>query len=330
MTDAVSERYERFARDEAPGRSPIYAQWAAGIVDDPEMRRMLQTVSEQHRQPALVFAVSRLCGAPVGDYEPWRSYVLRNAATIAAECERRGIQTNEPLRLAALLPALSQIDGPIALLEIGAAAGFCLYPDRYSYRFADANGADRLRLDPDAGRSDVLLTSVVRGELPPLQLPQIMWRAGLDLDPIDVRDAQARAWVEALIWPGERDRAQRIAAAIDVVAADPPMLVAGDALDELDALVASAPPEATLVITTPGVLVYLPRARRLELIERIRAHDARWVTIDHPGLHDGWHPTIDPSSFSGFAVALDGRVYADADPLGRWWEWRGGALAAGG
>lgn len=325
MTDAVRERYLRFARDEAPGRSATYEQWAAGIAGDPEMLSVLAGISEQHRQPPLVFAVSRLCGAPLGEYPAWREFVLDHADLIRAECERRSIQTNEPLRMAALLPALSRISGPIALLEVGAAAGLCLYPDRCSYRFVAESGEERLRLDPAGGTSPVVLTSTVRGPLPLLRLPQIVWRAGVDLDPIDARRPEGRAWLDALTWPGETERAQRIAGAIELVRADPPTLIPGDAIDVLDAAVRSAPTDATLVVSTPGVLVYLPRARRLELIERLRALDAHWLTIDQPGLHDAWIPAHAAEEFSGFAVGLDGQVLAEADPLGRWWEWRAAA-----
>ena len=30
----VADRYERFAREEAPGRSELYAEWAAGVAGD--------------------------------------------------------------------------------------------------------------------------------------------------------------------------------------------------------------------------------------------------------------------------------------------------------
>ncbi|MFC7789094.1 DUF2332 family protein [Microbacterium sp. MAHUQ-60] len=327
MTDAVRERFDRFARDEAPGRSDVYAEWAAGVAADADVRAVLARISPQHRQPPLVFAVTRLLGAGEGDYARWRSFVLSHADRIVAECERRMVQTNEPLRLAALLPALSRIEGPIALLELGAAAGLCLFPDRYSFRYIATDGHERVRVDPPDGPSPVVLRSVARGALPSIRMPRIVWRAGVDLAPIDVLRAADRDWMAALTWPGEHERAERIAGAVAIAQTAPPLLLAGDADARLDELIASVPPGATPVVTTPGMLVYLPRAERAALIARIRASGARWVTIDAPGLHDGWRHRIDPADFDGFAVGLDGEVLADADPLGRWWEWRAGAAA---
>lgn len=324
MTDAVQERYARFAATEAPGRSALYAEWAAGVAADPEIRELLRRIPPTRRQPPLVFAVSRLLGAGHGPYREWREFVLAQADRLVAECTRRALQTNEPLRTAALLPVLSEIDGPIALLEIGAAAGLCLYPDRYSFRFTDGEGRVRRALDPLDGPSTVLLESTVSGDLPPLRLPEVVWRAGIDLAPLDAAAADDRRWLRALVWPGEEGREQRITAALDIVAADPPLLVAGDAAAHLDDLAASAPADATLVITTPGVLVHIPRAERTELVATIAGLPAHWVTIDPPGLLDVWEPPVAAETWPGFVVAHDGGVRAAADPLGAWWEWRAG------
>ncbi|WP_223622039.1 DUF2332 domain-containing protein [Microbacterium sp. EST19A] len=327
MTDAVQQRYARFARDEAPGRSAVYEGWAAGVADDPEVQRILARIPETRRQPPLVFAVSRLLGAEVDGYPTWRRFVLANAEELIAECRSRALQTNEPLRLAALLPVLSEIEGPVALLEIGASAGLCLYPDRYSFRFLGEDGALRAALDPADGPSPVVLESRVSGDLPLLRMPDVVWRAGIDLSPLDAGEPRDRRWLKALVWPGETGREERIDAALDVAASDPPHLVAGDALEAIDALAAAAPADATLVITTPGVLVHIPRAERTALVERISHLSARWITIDPPGLLDLWEPPVDTDDWPGFVVALDGRVRAAADPLGRWWEWRA-AIAA--
>lgn len=322
MTDAVRERYARFAAHEAPGRSELYAEWAAGVAGDDAVRAVLARIPDTRRQPPLVFAVTRALGAPLEGFAAWRAFVLAQADAVVAACAERSLQTNEPLRLAALLPVLSEIEGPIALLEIGASAGLCLYPDRYSYRFTDADGGVRLALDPDDGVSSVILESRVDGPLPTLRMPDVVWRAGIDLAPLDARDPRDRRWVRGLVWPGETGREKRIEAALDIVAADPPVLVTGDAADELDALAATAPAGATLVITTPGVLVHIARPARAALVARIRRHRARWVTIDPPALLDVWDPPVDADSWPGFVVALDGRVRAAADPLGGRWEWR--------
>ncbi|MBO9626789.1 MAG: DUF2332 family protein [Microbacterium sp.] len=325
MTDAVQQRYARFAEREAPGRSRLYEEWALGVAGDPEVQAVLARIPENRRQPPLVFAVTRMLGAALTGYDTWREFVLARADEIVDECAARGLQTNEPLRLAPLLPVLSEIDGPIALLEIGASGGLCLYPDRYSYRYLSPDGVELARLDPGDGPSGVLLESEVRGAMPPVRLPEVVWRAGIDLLPLDARDDRDRRWLRGLVWPGEEGREQRVAAALDVVAADPPLLVAGDAAARLDALAAEAPAEATLVVTTPGVLVHIPREAREALVARIRSLSARWVTIDPPALLDVWQPSIDAEGWPGFVVALDGEVRAAADPLGRSWEWRAAA-----
>ncbi len=328
MTDAVQRRYARFAEEEAPGRSELYAEWARGVAADGAVSRVIERIPENRRQPPLVFAVTRMLGAGLDGFGAWRDFVLAHADDIVAECTARRLQTNEPLRLSPLLPVLSEIDGPIALLEIGASAGLCLYPDRYSYRFIDAAGAVRRTLDPESGPSPVVLESVVTGALPPMRLPRVVWRAGIDLTPLDAADDRDRRWLQGLVWPGEEGREQRVTAALDIAASDPPLLIAGDALAEVDALARSAPAEATLVITTPGVLVHIPREPRTALVERIRGLPARWITIDPPGLLDVWEPAVDAETWPGFVVALDGAVRAASDPLGRRWEWRAGMHSA--
>lgn len=322
---AVAERFARFARDEAPGRSGVYLAWARAVAADGALCAILARIPATHRQPPLVFAVTRMLGASDSDADAWASFVREHADAVVAECAARSLQTNEPLRCAALLPALAQIPGPIALLELGASGGLCLYPDRYAYRY----GATAV------GESPVTLECEVRGrDLPRPVLPEVVWRAGIDLQPLDAWDPADRAWLQGLVWPEERERAARITAALDIAAADPPLLVAGDASDValVRRVAAEAPADATLVVTTPGVLPYVPRARRDPLIaalsadprdpDGIRAGGVRWITLDQPRLHDAWTPPIDAEGWPGFALALDGRVLAAADPLGAWIDWR--------
>lgn len=323
---AVIERYRRFAVDEAPGRSDLYAAWARRVVEDRDLQQVLSRLPANRRQPPLVFAVCRLLGSGDVDSSSWASWVLAHADAVVSETLVRSVQTNEPLRCAALLPTLSRVSGPIALLEVGASAGLCLYPDRYSYRYRGDDG--ETRLDPPAGAAVVELPSEVRGvRMPRVRHPEIVWRAGIDLAPLDVRDPRDVDWLTRLVWPGESGRAERIRAAAAVAASDPPLLFAGDAYDLLPDVAALAPADATLVITTPGVLVHIPRERRAGVVTRARGL-GRWLTIDEPATHDGWAGGAPSGWRDGFAVALDGEIDAAADPLGRWWEWRPGSERA--
>ncbi len=317
-TRAVSARFERFARDEAPGRSELYRAWADGVATDSAAARLLSRIPANRRQPPLVFAVTRMLGAPEATYAEWAAWLSGRIDEVARECVRRGLQTNEPLRCAALLPALSTVAGPIALLEVGASAGLCLYPDRFSYRYAGGPA-----LDPPTGPSPVVLACDLTGD-PPLRIPEIVWRAGIDIAPLSARDPDDRRFLTALAWPGEPGRAARIEAALDIVAADPPLLIAGDASDPavLTDAAARAPRDATLIVTTPGVLPHIPFAGRQRLIGALRGLDAVWITIDPPGLHDAWDPPVDPATWGGFVLGRDGAPLAAVDPLGAFVEWR--------
>ena len=319
-TVAVQERYRRFAVDEAPHRSPLYAQWAAQVADDAGAASVLARIPATHRQPPLVFAVARMLGCGLCPPQEWAAWLGENADAVVEAAAQRGVQTNEPLRCAALLPALSRIDGPVALLEVGASAGLCLYPDRYSYRYRTADGVV-VALDPESGPSAVVLDAQWRGPASRLRLPEIVWRAGIDLQPRDAADPADRAWLAGLVWPGEAGREQRVRAALDVVVADPPRLVAGDATTALGEVVAAAPRDATLVVTTPGVLAHVPSAGRERIVE-IASRAGRWITMDAAGLHSAvagaWHPTPEPDLWpnGAFALAIDGEVVAAVDPLG--------------
>jgi hypothetical protein len=114
--------------------------------------------------------------------------------------------------------------------------------DRCSYDYA---GHRLAGLDPQAP----VLRCEPRGPVPvPAQLPRITWRAGLDLSPLDVtRDDDVR-WLSCLVWPGEGDRQERLAAAVASARRDPPAVHRGDLLADLPALAAQAPADATLVV----------------------------------------------------------------------------------
>ena len=90
----------------------------------------------------------------------------------------------------------------------------------------------------------------------------MVWRAGIDLSPVDVTDDDAVRWLETMVWPEQEERRERLRAAVRIAREDPPYLVRGDLLDELPALVAQAPAQATLVVFHSAVIAYLEPADR--------------------------------------------------------------------
>jgi hypothetical protein len=153
----------------------------------------------------------------------------------------------------------------LALLEVGAAAGLCLFPDRYSVDYETPSGT--WRFDPVDGASTVTLTCTVDDAASvPARHPEIVWRRGIDLSPIDAADGESVAWLANLIWPGpDHDaRVARLRGAADIVAADPPQIVRGDLLERVTDVAAQSPSAATLVVFHSAVLLYLDDQQRRE------------------------------------------------------------------
>jgi hypothetical protein len=312
--------YAHFAGSQARnGGSPTYEDWALGVAADDDVRALLDTLPEPKRQPKLLFAAARLAGAPSGRWAAVRTWLLTAWPDVEREMRARATQTNEPRRCATLVPTLAAIDGPVALVEVGASAGLCLYPDRYSYLYTSPDGV-RTRLDPADGPSEVLLPCGIEGPVPG-RLPDIVWRAGIDLDPLDVRDPGDLAWLEALVWPEHADRVETLRAAARVVASDPPRLVRGDLLTGVADLVAAAPAEATVVVQNSAVLYYLTPAELAQFtatMERLRrTRGVVWLS------NEGWTVLPDVArrlpadADPQFVLARDGEPVALTDPHGR-------------
>src|SRR5262245_9147417 len=250
----IAEQYRQFASMEARGTSPLYEQFALGVAEDPDLLELLSELPPVKRQPNLLFAAARHVAGTPADYPQLRRLVLDNRDEVVATVLSRRVQTNEPARCAGLYPLLAQLPQPLALLEVGASAGLCLLPDRYGYDYDGRRLGDgppvlepRLETDPPI----------------PDELPQIVWRAGLDLEPIDVTDDDQIHWLELLVWPGMESRLDTLRHAVNVARQDPPRVIEGDlTTDDVDELASEAPKDATLVIFHTAVLFYVPRAQR--------------------------------------------------------------------
>lgn len=316
MDQNVADIYSRFAEFEARGVSQTYFEWARSIVADEEVVERISALPGIKKQPNLVFAAARLMGAPVGAYRPFREWLLEHWASVVPVIMARSTQTNEAGRSAVLLPVLSRLDGPLALIEAGASAGLVLYPDRYSYRY-DVDG-QIVSLDPVDGPSRVQLSCEIDGASVPSRLPNVAWRAGIDLNPLDVRNRDEVAWLETLVWPEHDARRQRLHEAAALAALDPPNLVRGDILEHVPRLVRSAPAGTHVVVMHSSVLVYLTPERRQEFADLMASMDnVTWISNEGLGVFPSVGEQVDVPSAGRTVIAVDGRAVALAGPHGQ-------------
>ncbi|HEY0933508.1 MAG TPA: DUF2332 family protein [Trebonia sp.] len=184
------------------------------------------------RQPSLLFAAARYLLGPPPDLAALRALASNRAADLAGTMMTRRTQTNEPARCATLLPG------------------------KYSYDYAGHRVAGT---DPGAP----VLACEPRGPVPlPERVPDVAWRAGLDLNPLDVTSDDDVRWLQCLVWPGETGRLGRLGAAVETARRDPPPVHRGDLLTDVPDLVRQAPRGATVVVYHSAVLSAGPERQR--------------------------------------------------------------------
>jgi hypothetical protein len=318
----LSTRYIRFAEREAHCRSPSYEALARGVAGDQDVLGFLTTLPEEKRQPNLLFAAMRHLFGTSSNWEHFRGTLLVNPDPVRSVMLSHSTQTNEPARCATLLPVLARLPQPLALIEVGASAGLCLLPDFYGYDYAGAMiRPATVETGPPVFTCRVNETTPV-----PTGMPKIVWRAGLDLNPLDAADPAQAAWLEALVWPEQTDRLAHLRAALKIAAERKPRVVRGDLLgDALVQLCREAPTSATLVIFHTAVLAYVEdQAERRAFAERVMSLCPYWVSNEAPGLF----PEV--ASRAGargapdrFLLSVNGAPVAWTDPHGASLEWIG-------
>lgn len=308
----ISSRYRHFALREARGVSETYETWAHSVSRDKAVLTMLGELPQAKQQPNLVFASVRHHGAE-SSYESFRSTLVEQWEGVRGTILSRSTQTNEAARCAVLLPFLASMPQPVALIEIGASAGLCLLPDLYSYRYSDGTF-----LDPGSGPSPVVISAELgAGVQPPLQIPQVSWRAGIDLAPIDVTDAEACTWLETLIWPEQQKRKDRLRKALGVARRNPPRILQADLLEALPQLAAQAPADVTLIIFHSAVLSYLEAKDRTEFARIVHQLPAHWISNEGQNIVNSLpFPFRSANAMGQFILSIDGTPRALTDPHG--------------
>ena len=314
----TAERYLRFAAEEARHSSPTYEQLANFVANDTATLALLNNLPTAQRQPNLLFGAVRLLSGKVPEVGELSALVQQQASSLTALMLNRRTQTNEPGRTATLLPLLSQIPGPIALVEVGASAGLCLLPDHYAFQY---NACDII--SPKSLQQAPLFKCTANAATPiPNELPEICWRRGIDINPLDPTNQDDMQWLETLIWPEHTSRLENFKKAVNIAARIKPRVDAGDLLIELKATIAHAPAGATLVIFHSAVLSYLSADARLQFRNLIEDINCIWISNeDHRLLPDITEKTTRCLSPDKFLLSMNGQPIAETGPHGQTIDW---------
>ena len=322
--------------------SPLYGRLLLAVADDPDLLTLAGAARRD--QPAgllLLAAVHYLllksAESPLARFFPgfaggaartedpvpaFRQFCLEHHDETRALIASRRVQTNEVGRSACLLPAFALASEtarglPLALVEVGASAGLNLLFDRYAYDY----GEGVVRGD---AASSVRISCSLRGEaIPPLPeaMLRIASRVGVDLDPVDVRDPDARLWQRALIWPEHTTRADNLRRALQIAQETPPPVVAGDALALLPGILDSIPKDAApCVFHTHAVYQFAPEERH-RLYALLVERSARRDLV----VQIGMEPSDAGSSVLCASIYRHGRPtkqrLAECDYHGAWLAW---------
>lgn len=343
-TSREQDYWEFFAEESArTSGTRFYPRLSEGVRNDADLRALAARVKAGQPMANILFGAVhflvlrgtdhplkrfyRTVGgdarAEVEDPFPlFKDFVARHRREIEKLVATRVTNTNEVGRSALLNPGFralaSEAGAPLHLVEIGPSAGLNLIWDRYGVRYR-RDGDVAAEITPGA---PLVLDCELRGKtIPPTgPSPRVASRVGLELNPVDLANADDRDWLRALIWPDDTARLARLDSAISLFEGSKPEIRAGDALALLPEALAAAPRDETVCVYHTIVTYQFSREMR-EALDAI-------LTV--AGVRRPVHRLAFESDGNEYVIALtryaDGvktaRVLGNAHPHGKWLEWR--------
>ncbi|HSF34231.1 MAG TPA: DUF2332 domain-containing protein [Candidatus Tectomicrobia bacterium] len=341
FSEALAQRFQRFAEVECRGVSALYDHLAGSIAADGELLALTTHAPPGQPVPNLLLAavhflllkgqvdplaqfypnLTLAAASPDASYPAFRAFCLAHADAIRHLLATRRVQTNEVGRCAYLMPAFTLVatlahEHPLALIEIGTSAGLNLQWDRYSYRYGPGG------LYGDA-RSSVQIVCALRGPTrPPLpdRLPAIAARVGVDLHVIDVDDADEALWLRALVWPEHLERARLLHNAMEITRLNPPTLLSGDGLTLLPEVLRTVPADVPVCVFHTHTLNQWSLEARDRFSRMLAEHGAtrELYRLSAEGI-DTPYPRLELTAWRHGQAHQ--RLLAYCEHHGRWLEW---------
>jgi hypothetical protein len=342
----LARAYRRFGEVDA-ATSPLSRRVAVALSESDEALRAIEAAPARKRHPTVILAalhdlalagrapaLAAAYGAADGDAAAGAAIdtLLHMTDEVVAITVRRQPRFDETGRCAVLYPAVAEAAHrvgahAVGLIDVRCSAGLNLTVDRVGITYSNGQSLG----DPS---SPVQLQGSIVGSrpLPPRAIPEVVARVGVDVDPIDVTDADQARWLRACLPPDQPERLARLDAELALAATAPPLLLEGNALEVLPDAFDRVPGEALPVVTTTWALSAFPLESRLRFLHRLTDAAAgravAWVSAEGVGVAPAI-PTLGDRRASGHSIlglaVFDGSALR-AEAIGRCWS-RGRLLA---
>ena len=253
----LAQVYRHFGEVDAAGTSPLYERVAIALKSG-EALRAIEAAPARKRHPTVILAALHdlaLAGrAPalaaayaVADGEAAAGAaidtLLRMTDSVVAIAVRRRTRTDETGRCAVLYPAIAEAArrvgaNAVGLIDVGVRPGSISMLIALTSRTATGIAGRPVISGADVGFDRG------RPAHPARAMPEVVARVGVDLDPVDVTDADDARWLRACLWPDQSERLARLEAEMALAATAPPLLLQGDAVEVMPGAFAGVPADA--------------------------------------------------------------------------------------
>ena len=234
----LAQVYRRFAEADHAGASPLYKHVALALSESDEALLAIEAAPARKRNPTVILAalhdlalagrapaLAAAYAAATRRRRPPRSAtidtLLQMTDAVADIAVRRPVRADETGRHAVLYPAIAEAARragakAVGLIDVGCSAGLNLNVDRVGITYSNGPSLG----DPS---SPVQLRSRIAHHrpVPTRAIPEVVARIGVDLDPIDVTDADAARWLRACLPPDQPERIARLDAEMALAATAP-------------------------------------------------------------------------------------------------------------
>jgi hypothetical protein len=339
--------YRRFGEIDAAATSPLYERVAVALSESDEALRAIEAVPARRRHPTAILAALHylaLAGrAPAlaaayadGDGDAAAAAAIDTLReltdVVVGIAMRRKTKADETGHGAVLYPAVAEAArrgsaNAVGLIDVGCSAGLNLNVDRVGITYGNGQSLG------DAS-SPVQQSCTVVGDrlIPTREVPEVVARIGIDLDPIDVTDADEARWLRACVWPDQSERIAKLQAEVALAATAPPMLLEGHPVETLPDAFARVPADALPVVMTTWAMSQLSLESRLRFLHRLdeaaAGRTVAWVSAEGVGVAPAIPTLGDRRAFghSTVGLAVFDRSTLQAEAIGRCWS-RGRWLA---